>query len=222
MAPIRRGRTGAQQTVGADHFINGIVALSPLMLIVLILISGIAFFFFSQLQITSTEQTVFDILQISTQLVPGMTANQLQQFMNGQLDHYQTIATAIGWAVQIALFMLSFPVDAALHSLHRRFNHDVSPALTASALNYSRWRSFLTRVLIGGDILTDFYYVAKGHNLITSTVLGVIPTSFGPDAFGVILIGIVYPIAVCFVTIFVGKYLLVFVEALIEKFPRGV
>ena len=222
MAPIRRGRNGIQQTVGADHFINGIVALSPLMLVVLIFISGIAFFFFSQLQITSTEQTVFDLLQISTQLAPGMTANQLQQFMDGQLDHYHVIATAIGYAVQIALFMLSFPVDAALHSLHRRFNTDVSPALTASALNYHRWRTFLTRVLIGGDILTDFYYVAKGHTLVTSTVVGVIPTSFGPDAFGVLLIGLIYPIAVCFVTVFVGKYLLVFVEALIEKLPRGV
>jgi len=39
--------------------------------------------------------------------------------------------------------------------------------------------------------------------------------------FGIVLIGIIYPIGICFVTIFVGKYMFVFLDALIDKLKRA-
>jgi hypothetical protein len=168
-----------------------------------------------QLQITSTEQSVFGLLNLSTAVEPGATAQQLQQFMNGALDRNQTIADAIGWAVQIALLMMSFSPDAALQALHRRHNNGVSASLVRSASSIAKLRKWMMLILIGGDIITDFVYVAGGHNLVV--MHGIFPSLADNGAAGVILVGILYPAAVCFVTIFVTKFLFVFLEALFEK-----
>ena len=101
-------------TINEDDHRHGLYALSPLALLGLVLVSGGAWFIFSTLQVTSTEQSVFGLLQIGVQLPPNLTATQVMQYVNGQLDRYQTIAFAIGWGVQIALLMLSFPPDNAL------------------------------------------------------------------------------------------------------------
>src|SRR5579884_431521 len=113
-----KGSTAAGATVNASHHVMGLVAQSPLMLIFLIIGLGIAVWIFTLAQITNTEQSVFGLLQVSTQLAPGMTGAQVQQFMNGHMDYYNGIAAIIGWGVQIALLMISFPPDSALFSIH--------------------------------------------------------------------------------------------------------
>lgn len=212
-----KARATQQQTTksaSTDHHAHGLLADSPLALLALTVLCSIAYFLFSQLQITSTEQTVFNLLQLGVQLKPGLTATQAVDFVNGQLDRYHLIAAGIGWGVQIALTILSFPPDSALLSLHRRYTTHVSASLTRSALTYAKWHRLLMIILIGGDVLTDFWYVAQGHTLITWS--GVLPT-ITSSAMGVILVGIVYPAAICFVTIFVGKYMFVYLDALYEK-----
>jgi hypothetical protein len=76
-------RTRAQattETVSQDHPAHGYLALSPLMLLLLIGICGIAYWIFSQLQIAGTEQAVLDVLQAGTTITPGMTGEQVKQF----------------------------------------------------------------------------------------------------------------------------------------------
>ena len=157
----RGGGTASGATVNASHHILGMVAQSPLILIFLIIGLALAVWIFTQAQITNTEQSVFGLLQVSTQLAPGMTGAQVQQFLNGKMDYYNGIAAIIGWGVQIALLMVSFPPDSALLSLHRRFQGDAAPSLIATALNQEKWRKLLTRLLVGGDILTDFLPVRR-------------------------------------------------------------
>jgi hypothetical protein len=208
----------ATETVSQDHPAHGYLALSPLMLLLLIGICGIAYWVFSQLQIAGTEQAVLNILQASITATPGMTGDQMQQFLNGQLNHDQTIADAIGWASQLALTIISFPPDSVLLALHRRHNGDPSPAMGRLAAKYLKWQNFLQKALIGGDVLTDFFYVIQDkftiiwHNHI-------------PDLssvnWGAILIGVVYPIGICFVTVFVGRFFFTFLDALIGKFMQA-
>jgi len=203
------------ETVSQDHPAHGYLALSPLMLLLLIGICGIAYWIFSQLQIAGTEQAVLDILQTSTTITPGMTGSQVQQFLNGQLNHDQTIAAAIGWASQLALTILSFPPDSVLLSLHRRHSADPSPALGRIAAKYMKWQNFLTKALIGGDILTDFFYVIQDK-------FHIVWRNYIPDlsgvSWGAVLIGMLYPIGICFVTVFVGRFFFTFLDALIDKF----
>lgn len=210
--------TGAGSKLSNDDHRHGLYALSPLALLVLTVICALAYYLFSQLQITSTEQSVFALLQITIQLPPNLTADQAIQYMNGNLSHYQTIAAAIGWGVQIALLMLSFPPDNALLSLHKKYNTTPSPSLAKSASTLAKVRKFLMVVLVGGDIATDFLYVVQGHTLFVMD--GWMPKVTAGNA-GVVLVGILYPAAICFITIFVGKYLFAFVDALFEQFQSA-
>jgi hypothetical protein len=198
-----------------DHYANGFAADSPLALGVMFLLCAIAYGIFSVLQITSTEQTILELLSVSVTLQPGLTQNQFHQFMSGSMDRYAIIADAIGWAVQVALTTIAFSPNSGLQSLHRRFG-EVSPSITRSVSSFAKWRSFLYVVLVGGDIVTDFYYVVQGRNLIPSWN-GALP-DISSSAFGVVLVGLVYPAAVCFVTIFVGKYMFVYLGKLVSKF----
>jgi hypothetical protein len=209
----------ASRGSGADEHSMGMRALSPLMLLCLIIVTGIAFWFFTQLQISATEQSVFGLLNLGYTVTPGETADQIQAFAAGSLDRNQTIADAIGWAVQITLMMISFSPDSALLMLHRKFNNGASASLARSAAGIAKLRKWMTVILIGGDILTDFVYVVQGHNLVV--VHGLIPSLSSASAAGVILVGIMYPTAVCFVTVFVGKFLFVFIEALFEHLRQA-
>jgi len=102
--------------------------------------------------------------------------------------------------------------------LHRKFNNDPGSSLTELATKYAKWQRFLSWTLIGGDIVTDFLYVAENRMSIQWD--GMWPSITGFN-FGIILIGIIYPIGICFVTIFVGKYMFVFLDALIDKLKRA-
>jgi len=220
MASARTARSGgaATATVSADHHAHGYLAMSPLMLLGMLGLCAIAYWQFSQLQIASTEQTVLNMLTAGIQVTPGMTGDQIKQFMQGQLDHDQTIAYGIGWSIQIALTLISFPPTSSLVMLHRKFNNDPGSSLTELATKYAKWQRFLSWTLIGGDIVTDFLYVAENRMSIQWD--GMWPSITGFN-FGIILIGIIYPIGICFVTIFVGKYMFVFLDALIDKLKRA-
>lgn len=205
---------GQTRTNVHDNHEHGLLALSPLALFCLVLVTGVAYYIFSQLQITSTEQSVFGLLQVGVQLNPGETVGQVTQFVNGSIDRYQTIAYAIGWAVQIALLIISFPPTSALLRMHRKYNVDASVSLTHSAASIAKLQRFLMFTLIGGDVITDFVYVINGHTLMSWS--GFLPSVAGPSV-GVLIVAVLYPIAICFVTIFVGKYLFVFIDGLVER-----
>jgi hypothetical protein len=145
-------------------------------------ICGVAWFIFSILQITSTQQAVHHLLQSTLTISPGMTAQQLLDMQRSSMDQTGLIAAGIGWAVQIFMLILSFPSE-----------HYVYPSL-------KRARSFVMYVLIGGDILTDMLYVIDGHQVFSGF-------SFAPNGFGVLVVAIIYPIAVCGVTVFCGMEL---------------
>ena len=212
------GTTTGTATVSADHHAHGYLAMSPLMLLGMLIICALAYWQFSQLQIASTEQTVLNMLTAGIQVTPGMTADQIKLFMEGQLSHDQTIAYGVGWSVQIALTLISFPPSSALVMLHRKFNTDPSTSLTQLAERYAKWQRFLSWTLIGGDVVTDFLYVAQ--NKMALVWDGMWPTIQGFN-WGIILIGVIYPIGICFVTIFVGKYMFVFLDALIDRLKKA-
>lgn len=201
----------AEPTISPDDHRHGLYAHSPVALLVLFLVCLIAFTVFSMLQITSTEQTVFDLMQIGTQIKPGLTGDQVAQLLNGSLGHNQTVADGIGWAVQIALMLISMPPEHALAMMHRKYNAVVSASLARHAERMNKARQILTWILIGGDIVTDFYYVIQGHGFSWD---GWHPSFTGTA--GVLLVGLVYPVAICFVTIFVGKYMFGYLDALID------
>lgn len=216
---MRESRNGAAsataargKTVHTDSHEHGLLALSPLALLFLVAVCGGAYYVFSQLQITSTEQAVLNMLQYNVQLNPSMTAQQAVDLIHGNLDRYATIAGAIGWGVQIALLFLSFPPDSALLVMHRMHNRAMSTSLVEAAVSYAKVRNYLMGTLIGGDILTDMVYVANGHTLLAFN--GWLPTF---PAIGIAVIALVYPAAICFVTVFVGKYFFVFIGALVER-----
>jgi hypothetical protein len=213
-----RGRTRRPaETIEADHHAHGYLALSPLMLLMMIAICAVAYFVFSQLQIAATEQAVLNILQSGEVTQPGLTTEQIQQFMSGELDRYQTIADGIGWSVQLALTLIAFPPHSLLLSLHRRYNEQ-GTSVSASATKYFKFRRFCSWALIGGDFTTDFLWVIANHTILTWT--GYIPHITVQSA-GVLMVGILYPVAICFVTIFVGRYMFVFLEGLINELRRG-
>ncbi len=222
MASARAARSGGSggsgATVAADHHAHGYLAMSPLMLLGMFGLCAVAYWLFSQLQISATEQTVFNMLSSGIQVTPGMTGDQVKEFMQGQLGHDQTIAYGIGWSVQVALTLVSFPPTSALLMLHRRFNTDPGASLAEAATKYAKWQKFCSWTLIGGDVLTDFLYVTENHIIIRWQ--GLWPDIQG-FSFGILLIGLIYPIGICFVTIFVGKYMFVFLDALIDKLKKA-
>jgi len=215
MARLQPLARSGRATIDLDHHANGHEALTPIMLLTMLIVCGVAYFIFSQVQITSTEQTILSLLQVTTQLPPAMTVSQVQQFMAGQLDRYTTIADSIGWSVQIALLLLSFPVDSALLMVHRKYAQEASTSLAIGAARIAKWQTFCIRVLVGGDVLTDCYYVFQQH--VTVAWNGLLPFVTGLNA-GIVLVGVIYPVAVCFITVFAGKYTLIFLDALLEQF----
>jgi hypothetical protein len=181
--------TGPQQGLDRDHHLHGWVANVPLALLCLVVLCA--------------------------EVKPGMTALQLSQLLSGNANRYSTIADAIGWSVQIALLTVSFPPDAALLSLHRKYNQVVSASLSRAALAYAKCRRLVLFILIGGDVATDFWYVVQGHSLAVWN--GSVLPDIGGSTIGLLIVGIVYPVAICFITVFVGKYLFVYLDALVER-----
>lgn len=203
----------AEPTLSVDDHRHGLYAHTPISLLGMLILCGAAFAIFELLQITSTEQSVFDILQIGIQLKPGLTGDQAAQLLNGSLNHNQTIASGIGWSVQIALLWMSMPPEYALAMMHRKYNVVVSASLAKHAELVAKTRTALQWVLIGGDVLTDAYYAVQGHVFLAWDTWH--PSITGNVA--VLLIGVMYPTGVCFVTFFSGKYMFAYLDALLDK-----
>jgi hypothetical protein len=175
---MRRGRMRGTTVEGSIAY-GGEAHTSPLWLLATAAICGIAWFIFSILQITSTEQAVFHLLQSTYTLQPGMTAQQLLDLQNGSMGQTNLEAAGIGWAVQIFMLLISFPSE-----------HYITPGL-------DRARRFVMYVLVGGDIVTDAVYVLSGHQIFNGF-------GFAPGGFGILLVAIIYPIAIAGVTVFCG------------------
>lgn len=179
---MRRRRTSGTRTGGTVEgslSYGGEAHTSPLWLLATAAICGIAWFIFSVLQITSTEQAVYHMLQSTFTITPGMTAQQLLALQNGSMDQTNLTASGIGWAVQIFMLLLSFPSE---HYIHPRLE---------------RGRRFVMAILVGGDILTDALYVLNGHQVFSGF-------GFAPGGFGVLIAALLYPVAICGVTVFCG------------------
>lgn len=221
-APAQAAPKPAPSTVklSADSHHMGHVSItqSPLVLVIMFLMCLVGFFVFSILQVTSTEQAILGLLQFNLPLNPGMTAAQLSNFIKGNLDKADQIANAIGWSVQFALLSLSLPPDSALLRVHKMHGKEMPASLVESAVKQAKLKKFMMSVLIGGDVITDFVYVVAGHTIVTFS--GFMPNISG-SGFGVMLVALLYPIAICFITIFAGKWMFVYLEALIEKVMHG-
>lgn len=209
MKTSRNGAASAARghTVNADNHEHGALTLTPIALLCLTIVTGAAFFIFTNLQVTSTIQAVYGLLQVGIQATP-VSADQVTQLVHGT-DRINTIALAIGWGVQLALWMLAFPPHIAMLSLHRKYNPNVSHSIASAADFQRKLRTFMMFVLIGGDVITDFVFVVEGHNIISWTGF-----NFQAGWIGFILVGLLYPIAICFVTIFMGKNFFIFLDAL--------
>ncbi len=207
MRESRNGTAGAARTVNADNFEHGALTLTPIALLCLTLVTGGAFLIFTNLQVTSTIQAVYGLLQANI-TATSASAQQISNLLNGS-DHINTIALAIGWGVQMALWMIAFPPHIAMLSIHRKYSPHVSRSVDRAADFQTRLRKFMMFVLIGGDVITDFVFVVSGHNILSWTGF-----NFQAGWFGVVLVGLLYPIAICFVTIYMGKNFFIFLDAL--------
>lgn len=198
-----------------DDHRQGYTTNSPLSLLVTCLVCIVAFFIFSELQITSTEQAVLGLLAASVTITPGMTAQQMQELMAGSLDHYQTIASAIGWAVQIYMLMIAFPADRAFLGAHKKYDTLNSASLARSAEVRAKIKKGITIALISLDVITDFYYVIEGHTLTNGTIFGFLPDVH--SAIGVLIVGVFYPVAICGITVYCGLEGVHRLDALLDR-----
>ncbi len=191
-------------TLAADDHRHGWSADSALADLTMLIVYGGAFVFFTFLQMTSTEDSVFGLLQVQVDTPPSATPSQIQAAYNGTLDRNHLIAFAIALSVQLFLMTLAFPSARALLLSHLKSKLPTSASVGNEAEKMARWQSIIARILIVADILTDFLYVLSGHVVFSGTILGIIPS---PNAggIGILLVGVVYPIAVCGATLFFGN-----------------
>lgn len=153
---------------------------SPIWLLITAGVFGLAWFIFSTVQITSTIQAAFLFLQSTYTITPGETATDLLKIQQGNLDSTTLISTIIGWAIQITLLRTMLP------SQHFTLFH------------LDRARVFITRILIGADVLTDALYVLHGRSVMLDW------HTFAPGGLGVLIIAVLYPIALISITVFCG------------------
>ena len=195
--------TSATTTLAADHHAHGFTAVVPIPMALSFIACAGAWIIFSQLQIASTEQAVLGLLQSGVQVTPGMIVPQVQAFKDGNLQHDSTIATAIAWAVQLQILIFSFPVHRMLLASHKRGSLPTSASITRSAISMAKAQKLLSMLLIGADVVTDALYVLSGKTIGTGNIFGIIPLP-STAGWGILLISLVYPIAICSVTVFLG------------------
>lgn len=188
-------------TVTSDHHAHGYTAVLPIPMILSFLAYAIGWGIFTQLQIASTEQAVLGFLQSTIQVVPGQTVDQIRALVTGNLARDQAIATAIAWVVQMQILGLSFPLDRLLLASHQRDTTPTSTSVTRSAISLAKGQKLLSFVLIGADVVTDAMYVLTNRTVGTSSILGVVPIP-SPAGWGIVLISLMYPVAICSATIF--------------------
>ena len=176
----RSGSTPPEDPVITVDATGGGEHTSPIWLLITAGIFGLAWFIFSTVQITSTIQAAFLFLQSTYTITPGETAADLLKIQQGNLDSTTLIATIIGWAIQITLLRTMLP------SQHFTLWH------------LDRARVFVTRILIGADVLTDALYVLNGRSVMLNW------HTFAPGGLGILIIAVLYPIALISITVFCG------------------
>lgn len=191
-------------TVAADDHRHGWNADDGLVDLLCVLGYGAGWVFFTLQQMASTQDSVFGLLQSNVTIAPNETASEIQAAYNGTLDRNHLIGFAIALSVQLFLTTIAFPSTRALLLAHRKTKTPSSASTGNEAANMARWQKIVTRILISADIITDFYYAISGHNLFAGTFLGFIPALSG-SAIGVLLVGLIYPIAICGATIYFGN-----------------
>ena len=157
---------------------------------------GLAWFIFSTIQITGTIQAALVFLQSTYTISPGETAADLLKLQQADLDSTIRIANVIGWAIQITLLRTMLP------SQHFTLWH------------LDKARVFITKVLIGADVLTDFLYVLHGRTVFLNW------HTLAPGGLGVLVIAVLYPIALISITVFCGIEMAHRIDRLIQCLKR--
>lgn len=204
-------------TISADHQAHGLYALSPLILGIMTLASLVAFIIGSAFQIAGTEQAVMGLLRTGIQVDPALVGQQVQDFINGRLSVYSSVAFVIGYGSQFVLLLVSFPPDVAMYILHRRYNPNPNSGLADTAVRLQKLQKIMMRFIIGMNVCCDFLYVAQGHDIFAMW-WGFLPLpNFAGANGGVYIVGFLYPLVLCFITIFTARYFFTFLEVLILK-----
>lgn len=231
--PVQR-RTGprGQQTVNstlagssqASDGTHGHLALSPLKLLIMLGVSGIFFAGASIFQITGTEQATFSNLLSSIQVTPFMVLQQCHDFLSGKLDFYNGVAFAVGFGVNFTLLIATFPATAAYVVLHRHYNPTPDAAMSEGAAKIKHWQDIAMRAIIGADLLTDLLYITQHPNFVSkgyqvfSFIIWFIPwPNFDGPRAGIFVIGVLYALLLCFVSVVSIKIFVANLEVLLLK-----
>jgi hypothetical protein len=216
-------------TIAADDHRHGWNADDPITDLITFLGYGGLWFFFTFLQMSSTQDAVFGLLQTGFVANPNETSQQIQAAMNGSLDREHLIAIGIALSVQASLMTLAFPVARSLLLAHKNSKLPSSSSTGAEALKLDKWKSTLVTLLVVGDVVTDFLYVLQGHNVFGGSVtlfLFSIPWfSSGMTiqaAAGILLVGIIYPAAIFVATVFFGNIAAKRLGSLIHRLKSSV
>jgi hypothetical protein len=189
--------------------------MTPLALLVMLLLLGIAVWIFTTLQITGTEQRVAGLLQLTTSYPTSATPSQIAASLQGRLSRDQMIADAIGWGVQVVLWTLTLSPDGALVLVHLKHTDVPAIYLHRQAALLGKLRALLLILLIGMDILTDFLYAVQGHTVLVWD--GWYPSIPSSAAAGTLLVGLLYPAVLLFINVYGVKYLFALASALFQK-----
>jgi hypothetical protein len=202
---VAQTKTTQAQTLQSDDHQHGWNADDGMIDLLTFVAYGGGWIFFTFLQMASTEDSVFGLLQSNVTVVPSSTPQQIQDALNGSLDRNHLIAFAIALSVQLFLTTLAFPATRALLLAHKKTTSPSSASTGSEAAKMARGQRIITQILIAADVLTDFLYATAGHNVFAGTFFWFIPAINPHGGLGVLLVGLVYPIAVCGATIFFGN-----------------
>lgn len=185
----------------SDDHRQGITAQSPIEYLAGVILFGGMFIAFSLIQAMSTRDAVLGFLQGHVAIPSGTSPLDVLKIVNNSYDHNMMIATAIAWSVQSVITWMSFPSDRAFLLAHRWHNFATTSSMSQTVELRSRMKTFLTWTLISLDVVTDMMFAAEGHTLVSGFSMKIIPLISDP---GALIVTLMFPIAVCTITIFSG------------------
>ena len=208
---------GSSTQAGHRHLHwQGLHTMTPLALLAVLVLLAIVVWIFTLLQITGTENAVYGLLQLSATTTTSTIAAQPGAYLAGHpTSPDQTLAGAIGWGIQVVLLSLTLSPDGALVLIHLKHSDIPGQYMTQHAVFLGKLRGLLLVLLIGADILTDFLYAIQGHTIFVMD--GWHPALPSTAAAGTLVVGLLYPAVLIFITVFGVKYLFALVSALAHK-----
>jgi len=194
----QRRRSGSGDTIDATIVTEegGSEHTSPVWLLITVGIFGFAWYIFSTIQITGTIQAAFVLLQTTITVTPGETAAELLKIQQNSIDSTTLIASTIGWAIQITLLRTMLPSEHYI------------------LFHLGRARGYITKILIGADVITDSLYVLHGRTVFDGFL------HFAPGGFGILIVAVAYPIALISITVFCGIEMAHRVDRLVQCLRR--